>query len=396
MKKLSVLAIALLAVLVAAAPLIAQAPAPSHTMQPPVRVMPGPQNPSSPTGILPREFRSAYGFNQIPNQGQGQTIAIVDAFDDPNIVSDLAFYANYFNFAPCNFTKVKLGTITGQGWDLEESLDVEQACAIAPSANIVLVEAATNNDSDLYAAVQLATQAPYNATVVSMSWGEGEFNGEQSNDSYFCNIVNGNGQAVTFLAASGDGGHGTIYPAASHCVIAAGGTELALSTAVPGPNPFTITYGHEQAWSGSGGGLSPYEPQPSYQNPACATWSTSERCVPDIASVSFNIPVYDTYSYGGWVGVEGTSIASPDWASFFTLVNSGRALAGHGSLSQANYDLYQIYYSSNYSTDFHDITTGTNGGCGSQCTASTGYDLVTGIGSYQANNLYRALLGVTN
>jgi len=122
---------------------------------------------------LPRSFKAAYGFNQINNQGQGQTIALVDAYDDPNIASDLAFYASYFHIAPCNFTKVKLGTVTGQGWDLEESLDVQQACALAPQANIVLVEAASSNDTDLFTAVQVATAAPYNATVVSMSWAKG-------------------------------------------------------------------------------------------------------------------------------------------------------------------------------------------------------------------------------
>jgi subtilase family serine protease len=394
MKKLSVLSIGMLVLLGMSLPLMAQAP--SHIAYPPVRVMSGPQDPNVPTGILPTQFRQAYGFTRIPNQGQGQTIAIIDAFDDPNIASDLAFYANYFHFGPCNFTKVKLGTIQGQGWDLEESLDVEQACAIAPAANIVLIEAVSNNDTDLYAAVQMATQPPYNATVVSMSWGEGEFNGEQSNDSLFCNILNGNGDPVTFFASSGDGGHGTIYPAASHCVVAVGGTQLTLSTTAALSNTFALRYGHEQAWSGSGGGLSPFEPQPSYQNPACATWSTSERCIPDIASVAFNIPVYDTFSEGGWVGVEGTSISSPDWAAFLTLVNSLRAGAGKGPLSQAAFDLYQVYYSADYHTDFHDITTGNNGGCGSQCNAVAGYDLVTGIGTYEADTLYQPLVADTN
>ncbi|MGC2111919.1 MAG: hypothetical protein WA655_20545, partial [Candidatus Korobacteraceae bacterium] len=152
MKKLSVFSIAAFLLLAITLPLAAQAPdniSPRHA-QPPIRIANVPYNPNNPTGILPTQFRSAYGFNHVPNQGQGQTIAIVDAFDDPNIASDLAFYANYFHFGPCNLTKVKLGSIQGQGWDLEESLDVEQACAIAPAANIVLVEAVTNNDSDLY------------------------------------------------------------------------------------------------------------------------------------------------------------------------------------------------------------------------------------------------------
>jgi subtilase family serine protease len=204
---------------------------------------------------------------------------------------------------------------------------------------------------------------------------------------------------VTFFASSGDGGHGTIYPSASPCVIAVGGTTLALTTSAPLGNPFLLDYGHETTWTGSGGGVSPYETQMSYQNPACATWSTTNRCVPDIAADAnpgTGVPVYDTFSYNGWVQVGGTSVSSPDWGSFMTLVNSGRAAAGKGPLSQANYDLYQLYYSSNYNADFHDITSGTNGGCGSQCTAGPGYDLITGIGTYQAQNLYTALLGVTN
>jgi subtilase family serine protease len=396
MKKLSVLAIGSLALLVAAMPLIAQAP--SHVVHPPIVVL-DQHNPNNPSGILPREFKAAYGFNQIPNQGQGQTIALVDAYDDPNIVSDLAHYASTFNLTPCNFTKVKLGTITGQGWDLEESLDVQQACAIAPQANIVLVEAATSNDTDLFAAVQVAVSAPYNATVVSMSWGEGEFSGELQDDSFFCNITNGNGLPVTFFASSGDGGHGTGYPAASPCVISVGGTTLALTTSAPLGNPFELDYGHETTWTGSSGGVSSFEAQPSYQNPACATWSTTNRCIPDIASDAnpgTGVPVYDTFSYNGWVQVGGTSVSSPDWGSFMTLVNSARAIDGKPLLSQANYDLYQLYYSSNYATDFHDITSGTNGSCGSQCTAQVGYDLVTGIGSYQANHLYTALLAATN
>jgi subtilase family serine protease len=184
-------------------------------------------------------------------------------------------------------------------------------------------------------------------------------------------------------------------------VVAAGGTTLALSTSEPGSNPFTIDYGHETTWTGSGGGVSQFESQPSFQNPACATWSTTFRCVPDIASDAnpgTGVPVYDTLSSHGWVQVGGTSVATPDWGGFFTLVNSARALQSppKGTLSQADADLYTIYYSANYSTNFHDIVSGTNGGCGSQCTAGTGYDLVTGIGSYQANVLYGVMVADTN
>jgi subtilase family serine protease len=397
MKRSLFLLVGILVLLASGLPLMAQAPQGSHVMQPPIKVTSAPLNAAGPTGILPVQFKAAYGFNQIPNQGQGMTIALVDAYDDPNIASDLAFYASYFHLTPCNFQKVVVGSPAGnEDWALEMSLDVEQACALAPKANIILVEANSANDTDLFAAVQVATSSPYNATTVSMSWGEGEFNGEQAYDSYFCNIVNGAGQPVTYFASSGDGGHGVIYPSASPCVIAVGGTTLTLGQAAPLGNPLQLNYGTENAWREGGGGVSAYESQMSWQNPACATWSTTNRCVPDIASVAQNIPVYDTYGYGGWVNVAGTSISSPDWASFFTLVNSLRAAQSKGTTSQAAPDLYNIYYSANYDTDFHDITTGNNGGCGSQCNASPGYDLTTGIGTYQANTLAPALAALPN
>jgi len=400
MKKLSILSIGIAAMLVAALPLLAQAPyAPAGHAHTNIIVMDA-NNPNNPSGILPQEWRAAYGFNRIPNQGQGMTIALVDAYDDPNIASDLTFYANYFHKAPCNFTKVKLGTIQGQGWDLEESLDVQQACALAPQANIVLVEAASNSFTDLFTAVATASAPPYNAQVVSMSWGGGSFSGENQSDTYFCNITNGNGQPVTNVAATGDGGHGTIYPSTSPCVVAAGGTTLVPATAAPLSNPLQIDYGTESAWDGSGGGIDPNEAEPSWQVTACAPYSPNGRCVPDIASDAnpgTGVPVYDTYSYHGWVQVGGTSVATPDWASFFTLVNSQRVLNGGTTLSMADPDIYNLAYnSSDYSTDYHDITSGNNGSCGLDCDAEPGYDLVTGWGSYQAQNLWAAMIALPN
>ena len=96
-----------------------------------------------------------------------------------------------------------------------------------------------------------------------------------------------------------------------------------------------------------------------------------------------------------WVARE-TSSSSPDWGSFFTLVNSLRAAAGEPLISQGALDLYNAYYSSNYDNLFHDIISGTNGNCGLDCDTEVGYDLVTGIGSYQANTLYSALVADPN
>jgi subtilase family serine protease len=278
---------------------------------------------------------------------------------------------------------------------LEESLDVEQACALAPQANIVLVEANSNSFDDLLAAAQVA-YTQYHATVVSMSFGGGEFQGEQQSDSVFCNITNQDGHPVTFVASTGDSGHGAQYPASSPCVIAVGGTVLAFNSTTTPASPTQINYGSENGWRSGGGGVSSLEAQPSWQNPACATWSTAFRCAPDISSLAVNVPVYDTFSQHGWVPVNGTSISAPDWGSFFTLVNSGRAAVGKQTLSQAAPDLYTIYYSGNYLNDFHDIVNGTNGTCGSQCTAAANYDLVTGIGTYKANVLYPAMVADPN
>lgn len=289
MKNLSVLLVRGLAVALIALPLMAQAPAdPADRAHTYVRVAPGPRTPGAPTGILPVELKAAYGFNQIRNLGAGTTIAVIDAYVDPNITSDLQFYANYFHIQPCNFTVVQLGSNPAQdNWDLEQSLDVEQVCALAPQANIVLINAVSGGFTDLLNAVAVASQPPYNAQVVSMSWTIGDSPADMHYDSYFCNIVNGNGQAVTFVSGSGDSGNqgGPGYPSSSPCVVAAGGTSLALRTATPLPNPLDLNYGMEAAWSGSGGGISRYDSEPSWQQAACAPFSPNgHRCVPDIAS----------------------------------------------------------------------------------------------------------------
>ena len=162
MKKLSVWVIGMSILIAVALPLMAQGPDGSHIYAyPPIRVANLPVNPDQPSGILPVEFKAAYGFNRIPNLGQGQTIALVDAFDDPNIASDLAFYASYFHLTPCNFQKVVVGSPGGnEDWGLEMSLDVEQACALAPQAQIILVEANSNSFSDLLDAVAVASSSP--------------------------------------------------------------------------------------------------------------------------------------------------------------------------------------------------------------------------------------------
>jgi subtilase family serine protease len=390
-KQLASLAVVVV-LLFLALPVISQTPDVSRMRaQSLIQVAPFLGNAGTPIGLSPVQYKSAYGLNRIPNQGQGQTIAIVSPDDAPGIDSDLAIFASYFHLGPCNFQKVKIGNPPpNHGWDLTESATVEQACALAPQANIILVEANSESFSDVFAAVAVASAPPYNATVVNLPFAFGEFQGEQAYDSYLCNIQNSNGQPVTFVAASA--GCRATYPAASSCVISVGGTSLTLSTPLPPANPMQIRYGEEFGWTGGGGGVSQYEPQPAWQHPAC-TQSTNTRCVPDVAAdgdPNTGVPVYDTYSYGGWVTVGGSSISSSDWAAFLTLVNGQRVSQNKSTLSQTAQDLYSLYYSGNSGNYFHDVTTG------SFCDAGPGYDRDTGIGTYQANSLSSALVADPN
>src|SRR6266581_2866466 len=165
---------------------------------------------SAPTGLSPSQVQHAYGFDQISNRGAGQKIAIVDAYDDPNIASDLTTFKGKFGIQPgdCNFQKIYAAGSrpkTDAGWSLEIALDVEWACAIAPEATIILVEAASNSYANLFQAVDVA--ALQGASAISMSWGGGESSSEVTYDSHF---VHSN---VIFTASSGDGGYGVEYPA---------------------------------------------------------------------------------------------------------------------------------------------------------------------------------------
>src|SRR5262249_2225207 len=158
-------------------------------------------------------------------------------------------------------------------------LDVEWAHAMAPAAKIVLIQSVQPDDT-LFQAVLQAVNA--GASVVSMSWGGGEFSGEQSYDTMYFSTP-----GVTFFAATGDGGCGTIYPSTSPNVVAVGGTQLTLLTSTPPPTPLASNYGSETAWNGSGGGISSQEAEPGYQQ---GVQNTGFRTVPDVASVASGNP----------------------------------------------------------------------------------------------------------
>ncbi len=362
---------------------------PKGFARPPFHTNPARFSATTVSGLAPATVRHAYGFDSIANQGDGMVVAIVDAYDDPKIESDLGVFSKNFSLPPCTtsngcFKKLYASgskPSPNAGWALEMSLDVEWVHAIAPKAKIVLVEAASNSFNDLMTAVDVAVGA--GASVVSMSFGGSEFSSETSFDSHF-----GAPSNVTFVASSGDSGNGTDYPAESPYVVAGGGTTLSADA--------SGNYVGETAWSGSGGGVSAYELEPVGQT----LWPipyAGQRGVPDVAydaNPNSGFAVYDSVTYqgqSGWFVVGGTSAGAPQWAALFAIANSMRTAAGKAKLAGAYNQLYTVGKTA-YGSDYHDVTSGTNGSCGMICTASGGYDYVTGLGSPQALNLVQALV----
>lgn len=346
-----------------------------------------------PYGFSPAQIRQAYGFDQISfmngsvaADGSGQTIAIIDAYNQPDIAGDLAaFDATYGIPAPPVFTEVnEYGGASlpaaSPSWGLEISLDVEWSHAIAPGANILLVEANSSSWADLLTAVNFARNQP-GVSVVSMSFGGGEWSGESAFDPYFTTPAGHAG--ISFIASSGDSGStgAPEVPSVSPNVLAVGGTQL-----------FTDASGNylgEVGWSGSGGGVSLYEPRPAYQN-AVVPQNISRRAVPDVsydASPNSPFAVYDTTYYSGWIEVYGTSAGAPQWAALVAIADQGRALVEMPTLDGPTQLLPAIY--SLPAADFHDVLGGNNGGYA----AGPGYDLVTGRGSPLANAVVAALAG---
>ena len=376
-----------------------------------------PQDFTGPAGYGPAQVAGAYGFNQttfsngVVGNGQGQTIAVVDAGDytgfvnstDPNFSSSaLAVFDSQFGLPdPPSFTKYNEFGQTSPlpspvpGWGLEITLDVEWAHAMAPAANIILVEGSNSNFGNLGRAANTAATL-LGASVVSQSFGGAlEAGGygyyEQIlDDTYYSPALAANPN-VTFLAATGDAGGGSpIYPSVSPLTVAVGGTNLFING---------DTWAGETAWYGGGGGVSNFYSEPTWQQ---GVQSTGFRTVPDISATSSGqnyVSVYDPVDYGGWVGVEGTSVATPITGASIAIADQGRVSLGGQALNGPNQTLPGLYALDNSGTNyvppgndtgggsyFRDIVAGSNG-----FPAIPGYDYASGIGSELAPNLLPGL-----
>ena len=317
----------------------------------------------APSGYGPSDLQSAYALSS--SGGSGQTIAIVDAYDDPNAESDLGVYRSQFGIPACTtangcFRKVdQSGGTTyprgNTGWAEEISLDLDMASAICPNCHILLVEASSNSFANLAAAVDRA--ASMGATVISNSYGGGEYSGEVSDQSHF------NHPGIAITVSSGDGGYGVEFPAASQYVTAVGGTSLKHAANTRGWT--------ETAWNGAGSGCSSYIAKPTWQTDGLC----SRRTVADVAAVAdpnTGVAVYDTYRLhpGGWLVFGGTSVSSPIIAAVYALA---------GNAGSINYGSYPYTHTGS----LYDVLTGSNGSCGGSylCTAGSGFDGPTGLGT---------------
>ena len=336
---------------------------------------------SAPPGYAPALIRSYLG---LTGQGRGQTIAIVDAYGDPKIAADAQTFSQQYGLpgvcgaggqaGDCFTLDVARpgGTASTNGdWDLETSLDVEWAHAIAPRARIMLVESSDASLGAMFRAVRVAAAA--HPAAVSLSWGGGEFSDETFYDRY-CAV-----SATVCVAASGDNGHPGIYPAASRYAIAVGGTSLTLGSGG--------SVDSEVAWSGSGGGRSWFEQIPPSQRPVV---SGDRREFPDVsydADPATGVAVYDSVPYqgqAGWWQVGGTSLGAPSWSAILADADQLRATAGNAPLTGAGFGAQRALYGLS-SAEIADITAGpANGFCPVGCLAGPGYDEVTGIGSPRA------------
>lgn len=328
-----------------------------------------------PSGYGPADLRSAYNLPST-TAGTGQTVAIVDAYNDPTAEADMNTYRASFGIPPCTtangcFRKVSQKGTTGYpwpngGWAQEISLDLDMVSAICPNCHILLVEANSPSIFNLGAAVNRAVKL--GATAISNSYG----GHETFLDGWF-DALYFHHPGVAITASTGDSAYSVQYPAASRYVTAVGGTRLTRDSSARGWT--------ESAWStssteGAGSGCSALEARPAWQSWRFAITSVcNRRAVADVSAVAdpaTGVAVYDSYPYkgnSGWLTFGGTSVAAPMIASVYALAGNA-ATVTYGS------------YPYGHPGALNDVTTGQTASCGTVlCAAAAGWDGPTGLGT---------------
>ena len=340
------------------------------------------------SGYAPADLSSAYKYPLATGPSwtwNNQTVAIVDAYRNPNAAADLAAYRSQFGLPPCAvasgcFTEVNQSGAAAPlpagntSWGQEISLDLDMVSAVCPMCRILIVDGNSAGLTDLGEAVN--TAASLGANAISNSYGtNGEFSAEASyGDSYY-----NNHPGIAITASAGDAGYGVEFPAVSRNVVAVGGTSLSQASNARGWT--------ETVWSGTGSGCSAYIAQQSWQASVLSAQdkaACSHRIVGDVAAVAdpnTGVAVYDSYGSSGganWYVFGGTSVASPIVASVFAAAD-----AASGTASVPTSYVYA------HAGSLNDVSSGSNGRCTSRrstataflCTARAGYDGPTGMGT---------------
>jgi subtilase family serine protease len=346
-------------------------------------------------GYGPAQFQAAYGLTAASAaDGAGETVAVVDAYNDPTAASDLAAYRSAAGLPALTSGQFTVYNQNGQtsplpatppasdDWTLEESLDVDMVSAICPLCKIDLVEATDDSGNGLYVAENTAATT-LGAKYISNSWGGSESSSDLTYDSeYFGH------SGVVYTASAGDNAYnaGVIYPATSPNVVGVGGTSLSTASNARG---WTEKVWYTNSNEGTGSGCSSNEPQPSWQKAVSSLASAcSHRVDNDVAAdadPATGAAVYDTSNgNGGWNEVGGTSQSSPMIAAVFALAGNN----GNGGTNAAD-SLYT------HPGNLYDVTTGSNGSCSPAilCTAATGYDGPTGWGTPDGLTAFQSTTG---
>jgi subtilase family serine protease len=339
---------------------------------------------SGPSGLfMGDDFRTAY-VPGVSLTGAGQSVALIEF--GPYFPADVTLYQTYANRPTVNLTNILVngfnGTPTSGTDDSEEALDIQMVMSLAPDARIMVYEASSPTTMFNKIATDNAAKS------VSVSWGWNPW--DPTLDQIFAQMAT---QGQTILVASGDSGayKGAIMPPADHpLVTSVGGTRLTTSGAGG-------VWASETVWSGSSGGISTTQTIPSWQvgvSMANCHGSTSMRNMPDVAMLA-DTTIFTVNKNGQTGGIGGTSAATPLWAALIALVNQQSAANGGSAVGFINPTIYQLCQTANYSTYFHDITSGNNFNSGSPSlfSAVTGYDLCTGWGSPIGDKLIAYMAG---
>jgi hypothetical protein len=336
---------------------------------------------ASVAGYSPAQLQSAYNLTLAAGAaGAGKTVAVVDAYNDPDAAANLKTYRAHYGLPACGsgcFRKVNeqgqaspLPKSAGKtGWATEESLDLDMVSAICPNCHILLVEAKNGSMANLGKSVDAAVAL--GAKFVSNSYSSPETAGETADDVYFDHP----GVAVT--AAGGDSGYGVGYPAASQYVTSVGGTSLSVAKGTARGWKETVW---DNGYGATGSGCSRFEAKQSWQTYSGCSHRTDNDVAAD-ANPGTGAAVYDSYDQGGWIEVGGTSEAAAIIAATYAL--AGPAASG----------TYPAEFLYQHASDLYDITSGSDGTCNVAylCTARVGYDGPTGLGTPDGTGAFQAV-----